>query len=358
MKLAIITQAIVLLLVSSFCLSDEDGSRGFAVFKTLNSETPPANIGVSKDGRIFMSTHQAYGSPHKMVEFKKDGSYQPYPKYDFFPALNGILGTVVDQQGILWFLDTIWGRDTLGRVIGWDIEKNTLYKIFYIARPVVNDAYILNDLAVDRVNEAIYITETGSATTSALLVLDLKTGLVRRVLSGSQATVPEDKTLKINGETVFMQGEEARVGVNPITIDVQNKWVYFAPMSSHSLYRVKTSDLNNEHLSQGDLAGRVERYASKPMGDGITIDSAGNLYVSDLEANAIGVITQDREYEILFQDDDILSWVEGFSNAGPMGIYATANKLHQSPAFNNKKPVVDEFYIVNFQPQAFAELGR
>lgn len=330
----------------------------FKIYRELDSNTPPANIAVSKEGRVFMSTHLAYSPPHKVVELLPDGSYTPYPNTQFFPPLNGVLGAIVDRENIFWFVDTIWGKDAMGRVIGWDINKNELYKIFYIARPMVHDAYILNDMAVDRDNEAIYITETADATTSALLVLDLKTGLVRRVLNGSFATIPEDKTIVIDSKPLTMQGKVARVGVNPITIDVNNEWVYFAPMSGETLYRVKTEDLNNQQLTEKVLTARVENYAKKPMGDGITMDADNNIYVSDLMNNAIGVITPDRKYKILHQNNRFLSWVEGFATAGKAGIYATSNQLHNSPAFNNVKPTPNKFYIVQFDALGEATIGR
>ncbi|AWB65645.1 hypothetical protein C2869_03980 [Saccharobesus litoralis] len=330
----------------------------FKVWRKLDRELPPANIAVSESGRVFMSTHLAYGAEHKVVELLQDGSYQPYPNTEFYPPLNGVLGAIVDNKDIFWFLDTIWGKDAMGRVIGWDINKNQLHKIFYIARPIVNDAYILNDMAVDRTNNAIYITETADANTSALLVLDIETGLVRRVLSGSFATVPQNKVMKIDGLTVQMQGKPAKIGVNPITIDTQNEWVYFAPMTSDTLYRVQTKDLLNTALSEAQLTTKVEKYANKPFGDGITMDAQNNIYVSDLENNAIGVITPDRKYRILHQDNKILSWVEGFATAGKQGIYATANKLHHSPAFNKTQPTPSDFYIVQFEALAYATPGR
>lgn len=331
---------------------------GLEIFRQLNSDVPPANIAVSQGGRVFLSTHLAYGPTLKVVELLADGTHRKYPNMDFHPPLNGVLGAIVDRKDIFWFLDTIWGKDGMGRVVGWDINKDELYKIIYIARPIVNDAYILNDMAVDRDNDAIYISETADEETSALLVVDLKTGLVRRVLSGSASTIPEDKPLIIDNKVVNMQGKEARVGVNPITIDINNEWVYFAPMSSESLYRIKTKDLLNQGLSPTQLEQRVERYSDKPMGDGMTIDSAGNIYVSDLAGNAIGVITTDRKYQTLFADSTLLSWTEGFANAGDQGIYATTNKLHRSPAFNNEKPTPNQFYIVRFKPMAFATFGR
>ncbi|MBU2887736.1 hypothetical protein KO507_18370 [Gilvimarinus agarilyticus] len=305
-----------------------------------------------------MSTHLAYNPKPKMVELLPDGSYQRYPDTTFTPALNGVLGAIVDNQDILWFLDTIWGEEARGRVIGWDINKNELHRIYYVSRPVVHDAYILNDMAVDRKNNAMYITDTAGSTTSALLVLDLTTGSIRRVLEGSFATVPEDIDLVIDETVITMQGKPARVGVNPITIDVNNQWVYFAPMSSKTLYRVKTEDLNNSNLTSSELESRVERYANKPKSDGITIDAENNVYVSDLENKAIGVITNDRQYKILHQDDQKLSWVEGFANAGGNDILATSNKLHLSPAFTNASPTPNNFYILKIKSLAPATPGR
>lgn len=328
------------------------------VFRKLDNLLPPADISVSPGGRVFMSTHLAYGGKHRMVELLPDDQFEPYPEFDFHPKINAVLGTVVDEHNILWFLDTIWGKDAIGRVIGWSIEKNQLHKIFYIARPIVNNAYILNDLAVDRKNNAIYITETADANTSALLVVNLKTGLVRRVLDGSLATTPENKDIVIDNEVLYMQGKPARIGVNPITIDINYEWLYFAPMSSNKLYRISTKALNDESLTPPALEKQIEFYANKPMSDGITIDANNNIYISDLQNHAIGIVNANREYSTLYQNNNTLSWVAGFAAAGNLGILAVSNKAHNSPAFNNKKPTPNEFYIMQFPALAEAVTGR
>lgn len=351
----------LILAVCTLCLTQTacaEQPKDFKIFREMDATNAPANIAVGPDGRIFMSTHLAYGPPHKIVEVMPDGSFEPYPKAAFFPEINAVLGAIVDRDGIFWFLDTIWGKDGMGRVIGWDTKNEKLFKIFHIPRPLIYDNFILNDMAVDRDHNAIYIAETASDTTSAILVLDIETGLVRRVLEGSKVTTPEDTQMIIRGKPLTMQGNDAKVGINPITIDDQNEYVYFAPMTSTALYRVKTADLLDQTLDNAALEARVERYADKPMSDGITIDSADNVYISDIANSALGVITPDRKYTQLFQDDNVLDWVEGFANAGPAGIYATANKLHRSPAFNNEQPTPNQFYIIQFEPLAPATLGR
>ncbi|GGA82406.1 periplasmic protein [Neiella marina] len=334
-----------------------NGSQQLEIHRTLNGSMPPANIAVTADNRLFMSSHLGWGSTHRVVEVLPDGAYQAYPDYQFSPALGGVLGIVADRQGVLWFLDSIWGDKPLGRVIGWDTLNNRLFKVFHIAYPFINNEFILNDLAVDRSHGAIYISETAGQQTSAILVIDIDTGAIRRVLQGSQATVAEDKDLLVDGEVVKSNGTPVRVGVNPITIDEADQWLYFAPMSSSSVYRVETSHLVDDSLSPTELEKQVERYAAKPMSDGITIDSANNLYISDLAANAIGVITPDRQYQLLHQDSNLLSWIEGFANAGEY-IYVSSNKLHDSPVFNNTGADNLDFFLLKFKPLAPAPHGR
>lgn len=342
-----------------FCVSFLAGAESpttFEVWHKLDSKVPPANIAATKEGRIFLSTHQAYGSPYKLLEITKDGQFLPYPNEQLSKAMFSVLGVVADTKGILWFLDTRWDHHS-SRVIGWDTKKEALYREIYISRPHIGGAYILNDLAVDRKNNAIYITDTADAENSALLVVDITTGKVRRVLSGSPFTTPEDKDMVIEGKVLPFGEGAARIGVNPITIDPKNEWVYFAPMTSEALYRVQTKDLLDDRLSEAELRKRVERFADKPMSDGITIDKVGNVYISDITNNALGVVTAKGEYKQLFQDPR-LAWVEGFANDGKRGMLATANQLHRSKAFNKTSSSTDEFYIIRFKPLAHASHGR
>jgi sugar lactone lactonase YvrE len=129
-------------------------------------------------------------------------------------------------------------------------------------------------------------------------------------------------------------------------------------MHSRSMYRVRTSDLRDTTLSAEDLAGRVERWADKPICDGISMDRAGNIYISDLAANAIGVIDAERQYRVLVSDPR-LSWPDAFSY-GPDGrMYTVANQLHKSATLNAGSDASEPPYLVlTFQPLAPGVVGR
>lgn len=328
---------------------------------TFDGSTPPGNIAISPEGRIFLSLHGFFGEPaHHVVELLKDGSTKPYPTSAWSaeaegdgPGLTNVLGVRVDRKGILWMLDgQSEGRS--GRLIGWDTRKETLHQIIYLAAPVTTPDSFLNDIAVDRTNEAIYIADSAGA----LIVVDLQTGRARRVLHGSQFTTPEDLDMVIDNRVIHLGGAPARIGTNPITMDGTETWLYFGAMSSTNLYRVTTADLRNADLPAGELAPRVERYGTKPISDGSTVDEGGNVYITSVTENAIGVTKPDGTYEILYQDPS-LSWPDGFATGSDGWVYATVNELHRSPVLAGGEHLAKGvFKVVRFKPLAPVVQGR
>ena len=328
-------------------------------------ETPPGNLAIGPDGRMFMSLHGFYGQPLRVVEVHQDGSTTPYPNDSWArapevaggPGLYGVLGLNADRQGILWLLDGA-GESHAGRLIGWDTRAETLYRVIYLAPPVIGPSPFLNDLAIDRTHERVTITDTSVPESSALIVVDLLTGQARRVLEGSSFTAPEDIDMVIDGRTVTLGGNAVRVGANPITIDPGNNWVYFAPMTGRTMYRVRTTDLYDEGLSPAELEARVERYGAKPISDGSTVDGGGNVYITAVTEDAIGVVRPDGTYEELFRRDD-LSWPDGFAYGPDDFIYVAVNELHRSPVLNDGEDGSQgEFQILRFPALVPGAPGR
>ena len=130
-------------------------------------------------------------------------------------------------------------------------------------------------------------------------------------------------------------------------------------MSGTSLYRIATADLLDPFLSPQELSSRVERYGNKPICDGITVDDAGNVYITSITDNAIGVVDETGEYQTLYQDDKLLSWTDGMAFSPDDFIYVTVSQLQNSPPLNNGKNDFDPpFYLVRFPALSSGEVGR
>ncbi|MEL6927990.1 MAG: L-dopachrome tautomerase-related protein [Cyanobacteria bacterium J06600_6] len=330
------------------------------------AEHPPGNIAVTPEGRLIMSQHQFYGAPLRVVEVLDDGNVIAFPNETWSSepnsqgiGLNTVLGLRADENGIVWMLDRSDGEGQPGKIVGWDSENDELYQIIYLPKPIIPASPFLNDLAVDLDHNAIYITDTASGDDSALIVVDLTTGFSRRVLEGDISTRPEDIPLIVYERIINLGDKPAKIGVNPITVDPNNEWVYYAPMSGTSLYRIATENLLDSSLTPEELSNRVERYGDKPVCDGITVDGSGNVYITAIADNAIGVVNETGEYQILYQDDKLLSWTDGMAFSADNYIYVTVSQLQNSPPLNNG---VDSsqppFYIVRFPALASGTVGR
>jgi sugar lactone lactonase YvrE len=339
---------------------------GVEVVATLTQA--PGNVAVTPAGRIILSQHQFYSPDLRVVELLPDGRTVAFPNERWARApgpdgigLNSVLGIRSDRNGVVWMLDN--GGET-PRVVAWNTRENKLHCIIPIPAPATRPGSFHNDLAVDLENGALYLADFGGDRGPAIVVVDLRTGTSHRVLEGHASVQAEDIAAVIDGRSPMQRQpdgslREARVGLNPITIDAASQWVYFGGMHSDDLWRVRTRDLLNARLSGEELGRRVRRYGTKAPSDGISIDRAGNVYVTDIANNAIGVTSPDGAYRVLVRDAEHLSWPDGIS-AGPDGwMYATVNKLHRSAALNGGENRSEPpYYLVRFRPIDAAVVGR
>jgi sugar lactone lactonase YvrE len=330
---------------------------------TFDAQHPPGNIAITPSGRTFLSVHGFYNQKQKVMELLSDGTTTPYPNEDWAYAYkNGtgfydVLGINVSNDGVLWMLDTS-GPDHAGRLVGWDTNKEQLHKIIYLAKPTITDTSFLNDLVIDNKHGFVYITDTAQGSQAAIITVNLKTGVARRVLQDSHYTTAENIDIVIDGRIMKLGGQPARLGVNPITLDPREDWLYFGSMSGTSVYRVATSAIIDERLTKKALEKKVMRYGTKPISDGIIVDGGGNVYVTDITNGAIGVVKPNGEYTVLFKDDR-LSWPDGFSYGSDHKIYLTVDDLHNSPILNEgENDSKNKFKVLSFDPLVKGKVGR
>jgi sugar lactone lactonase YvrE len=325
----------------------------------------PGNIAVTPDGRLIISQHPLYRPEIRVIELLPDGSVRPFPNAEWAAArnaagigLDSVLGIQADQDGIVWMLDN--GRKS-SRIVAWDTNTDQLQQVIEVGPPARARGSFFNDIAVDPVHRSIYISDA-SRTVPAIVVVDLESGESRRVLEGHASVMAQPIAMQIGANTygVDKDGKPmASVGVDGITIDPRSDWVYYAASQGTDLWRVRAADLVDATLTDAQLAARIERYGTRPVCDGITIDGAGNVYITDITGFAVGVVDPAGEYRVLYRDEQRLSWPDGMA-FGPDGyIYVVANQLHLSPPFNRGQNLAKPpFYVLRFRALAPGVVGR
>ena len=272
------------------------------------------------------------------------------------------MGLQADANNVVWLLDNAMRGGEKRRLVGWHGTEDRLVVDIDLSEASVEGSF-LNDLAVDADRQTAYVADPATGSDAGILVVDLASGEARRVLQGHFSVTPIQTDLIIDGAPVRIRREDGsefrpRVGVNPIALDRSGEWLYYGPMHGYTMYRIPTQALRDKSLSEQELGQRVERWAGRPISDGISIDDEGNIYLGDLSRNAIGVIGPDRRYRQLVSDTQ-LSWIDAFSY-GPDGrLYAVANQLHRTAVLNGGEDETRAPYLViRIRPLAKGTTGR
>jgi len=300
----------------------------------VDLDYPPGNIAVSRTGRIFLTLHPDGKPPYKVLELI-DGKGVPYPSLAFqtpapgTPHFDSVLSLRIDRKDRLWTLDFAnFGRGQ-PRLVAFDLATNEVVHRYDFPSDVAGLFSMLNDLQIDPAGEKIYIAETSPVIhTPALIIYDTVTRTSRRLLEGHHSVAAGNYIIQAPGRDMIIFGiVTLRIPVDSIALDRQGEWLYYGAVTGDRMYRVSTRYLNDASLSPADLAAKVEDFAPKTLSDGLTMDVAGNIYISDMEHSAILTLGPDRRLTTLLKDPR-LRWPDGFS-FGPDGwLYVTCSSLH------------------------------
>jgi sugar lactone lactonase YvrE len=296
-------------------------------------------VTVSHDGRVFANFPRWRNNlPFSVVEVFPDGSFLPYPNekwnewrgrpedYKFTSVQS-----VVAHGKFLYVLDP--SSPEMKGVIGkaklhqFNLSNNRHVTTWVFDGDVAPKMSYLNDLRVDDKNSKVYITDSGLG---GIVVLDLVTGSAQRVLDKHQSTKSErNVVLTVEKQEFKLQGKAPAIHSDGIALSPVDGRLYYHPLTGYNLYSVPTKLLNNPDQNKKLIEKSVVNVGRTPAPDGMIFDRQGNLYMGDLERNAVSYRRPDGQMEILIQDERI-KWPDSLAIDNQNNLIFTDSRLHEA----------------------------
>jgi sugar lactone lactonase YvrE len=309
--------------------------------------TQPSGVTISKSERMFVNFPRWVDEPDPSVaEVASDGSLVPYPnkslnQWDKAPGDSArdhfvcVQSVVVDDDDFLWILDpaspafqgVVSGGAKLVKV---NLATNEVERIYHFDDENAPAKSYLNDVRFAR--EFAFMSDSGLG---AIVVVNLKTGKVRRLLETHPSTKAEPGVEPVIGGRPwkFADNTTPQIHSDGIAIDPKREYVYYKALTGRTLYRVAISALLDESLSPEALGKYVECVAVTEPTDGLEFDAKGNLYMTALEADAIKVLRPNGQYEFFARAVDFL-WPDTIAMSQHGDLVFSSTQFHLMPAFN------------------------
>ena len=341
--------------------------------ETSQAPTGPAGMCMLPSGEYVISYHQFFQPFFRVMKFDRSGNWLPFPTEAMNTAgsgdpllLDSVLGIACDSRGIVWMLDNGRRSGTAAKLVAWDTKRDVHHKSIVIDAIALSPNSFLTNIALDPAGRYIYIADPADGFSSAIIVVDIQTGLTRRVLERDRSVQMDPAIqLLIAGQPIEVRRPDGVIatpltGVSPMALDKKGEWLYYGPRNGASLFKIKTALLTDPAILPHVLTSQVVGVSPKPICDSMVIDSKGRIYFGDIPRGSIDYVAPEENFLNLRQLllDPRITWPAGLT-IGPDGqIHFFSSQLHKTPFFNSGKDVtIPPFSIFKTRPLPSSRFG-
>ncbi len=310
------------------CVQTEEIPIAEVVF--ANENFIPANIAIADNGDMFFSVNSLLNSDVKLYRVSKGGTQvMPYPTAEYVVGddsiIEGVLALKIEDDE-LWMLDMLSPK-----FVVWDIKSDILADTISIPNDVLRPNSFLQDFVIDDDNNRVIIADMTIASGNtpsypAFIVYDMKNRSFRRMAERHPSMLAE-----------VVDGFD----LNPIAIDPDEDWIYFGAMNGRKIYRVPTDAFSSERAVISD----IEYFSDKPFGGGFVVDDYGNVYIANIEDNAIAVSNAQDGFTNIAMLPEGQSYPNGLVLDDEF-VYATVSQLDKMAVMNSGEDATQKPYVV------------
>lgn len=304
-------------------------------------EAQPSGLAALPDGRLILSFPRSsvdHGGPRLGVW--KDGILTSYPDAAAQARFVSPLGMTVDAKGRVWLLDEglVAGQTAPARPHLYAIDPfgDRIVEDIPLTAPAALPDTHVNDIRVDLTHGTdgtAYISDTSFKDHPGIIIVDLATRQVRRVLTGAPEVSPDPGfAMMVDGELHRFDARHpqmAQGGIDGIVLSVDATRLYWTPLSSRRLYSLPTALLADPATSPARLRGAIRNEGEIGVADGMAAGPDGSLFFTDIERHAIERRWPDGHLSTVAHDPRLVA--PDSIGLTPSGLFVTVGQWSRMP---------------------------
>ena len=285
--------------------------RTFVVLPRLANPAGPSLAQIGSDGGLIPYPDAAWNNPAagaggKPPDLPGKTAEPPAGPGPVFIGLNAIH---LAPDGALWAVDT--GSPGFGklmveggaRLIRIDLASNQVTRVLTLPADVLRPRSTIDDIRFN--GDHAYVTDAG---VPGLIVLDMKTGSVRRVLDHDPALTAQ-RPITVDGEVLKgPDNKPAMIHADQLEVSPDGRTLYVQPLCG-PMSRIDTALLDDPQVPAKTLSAAIGFWYDTPALGGTAIARDGTLYLNDVETDSILSLSPGRTLRLVVHDPR-LHWAD------------------------------------------------